>query len=387
MLKTLHLQNFTVFADARLNFCAGLNVIVGQNGTGKTHLLKAAYLMNRAWPDLMYKRSALSQKRAEAYFEERLLGLFQPVKLDHLVRRGSVGETRLAAEVEAFIPTLRLSTAAEDKANAAQLAQFPFGSMTESLRWEISLKRTQEVALVATNVELETTRIPDSAAVNAVVPKSLFIPSKEIVSLYEGLIALLDRYEIKLDATYGDLARSMNGPELSAVPVLATGVLAELEEALGGKLVLDAGRLSFVEQDGSQTEGPLMADGLIKLAALLFLIRRGAIAEQGETLFWDEPEANLSPAYIRCVASALVWLAHAGIQVMVATHSLFFLRELEILAMEPRFSGVAKRYFSLGATPDGVEVSAGNDISEIDPLIVLDEDLAQSDRYFAVVEA
>jgi hypothetical protein len=29
-------------------------------------------------------------------------------------------------------------------------------------------------------------------------------------------------------------------------------------------------------------------------------------------------------------------------------------------------------------------MSAGNDISEVDPLIVLDEDLAQSDRYFAV---
>lgn len=386
MLKTLYLENFTVFADVNLKFCAGLNVLVGQNGTGKTHLLKAAYLMNRAWPDLMYKRSALNKKRAEAYFEERLLGLFQPVRLDNLVRRGSVGAARLVAEVEAFIPTLRFTTAAEEAANAAQLAQFPFGSMTESLRWDVSLKHTQEVALLATNAQLEAGQIPDSAAVNAVVPKSLFIPSKEIVSLYEGLIALLDRYEIKLDATYGDLARSMNSPELSSVPALAAGVLAELEEALSGKLVLDSGRLSFVAEDGSQTEGPLMAEGFRKLATLLFLIRRGAIAEQGETLFWDEPEANLNPMYIRWVATALVWLAHAGIQVVVATHSLFFLRELEILVMDARFLGVTKRYFALAATAEGVVVSAGNDIVEVDPLILLDEDMAQTDRYFSMAE-
>lgn len=384
MLKTLHLKNFSAFADARLEFCSGLNVIVGQNGTGKTQLLKAAYLMNRAWPDLMFKRSPLNKKRADAYFDERLLGLFQPVRLDHLIRRGCADEARLSAEVEAFIPTLRITTATEDQMNAAQLAQFPFGSMTENLRWSISLKRSQEVSLDDTNAKLAASVIPDSAAVNAYVPKSIFIPSKEIVSLYEGLIALLDRYEIKLDATYGDLARSMNGPELSSVPVLATGVLAELEAELGGKLVLDSGRLGFLANDGSQTEGPLMAEGFRKLATLIFLIRRGLIAERGETLFWDEPEANLNPAYIRWVANALVALAQMGVQVIIATHSLFLLRELEILTMDARFSSVSKKYFALADGAEGVEISAGCDIADINPLVLLDENLHQSDRYLAL---
>ncbi|MDP2784437.1 MAG: AAA family ATPase [Sulfurimicrobium sp.] len=386
MLKTLYLKNFTVFADARLEFCSGLNVIVGQNGTGKTQLLKAAYLMNRTWPDLMYKPLALNKNRAEAYFEKRLQGLFQPVKLDNLIRRGKADEAQLTAEVEAFIPTLRITTAAEDQANAAQFAQFPFGSVTESLHWSISLKRTQEVSLLNTNAELTASRIPDSAAVNACVPKSLFIPSKEIVSLYEGLIALLDRYEIKLDATYGDLARSMSGPELSSVPALATGVLGELEDELGGKLVLDGGRLSFVAKDGSQTEGPLMAEGFRKLTTLLLLIRRGVISEKGETLFWDEPEANLNPAYIRWAANALVALAHMGIQVIVATHSLFLLRELEILTMDSRFSSVTRKYFALAGSDEGVVVSAGGDIADIEPLVLLDESLLQSDRYMEANE-
>ena len=43
MLNRLHVQNFTVFADATFEFSPGLNVIVGTNGTGKSHVLKLAY--------------------------------------------------------------------------------------------------------------------------------------------------------------------------------------------------------------------------------------------------------------------------------------------------------------------------------------------------------
>ena len=43
MLRALELRNFTVFADAQFTFGKHLNVIVGENGLGKTHILKAAY--------------------------------------------------------------------------------------------------------------------------------------------------------------------------------------------------------------------------------------------------------------------------------------------------------------------------------------------------------
>lgn len=385
MLKTLRLKNFTAFASADLSFCPGLNVIVGQNGTGKTHLLKAAYLLNRAWPDLMFKRSALNRKHAETYFEERLLGLYQPVRLENLIRRGSRGGCVIAGEVEAFIPTISILTEEE---RLLRLSQFPFGSMTETLHWELAIKPAKEISLVDTNARLDASLVPDTAAVNAYVPKSIFIPSKEIVSFYEGLSALLKRYEIKLDATYGDLADLMNGPELTEVPLLASGLLRELENELGGRLRLESGRLVFVGVDGSQTEGPLMAEGLRKIAALIYLIRLGCITEKGETLFWDEPETNLNPAFIRRVAQVLVWLARSGLQVIVATHSLFLLREFEVLAREKRddLPPLASRYFALGLSKKGVSVSSGDSIDACDPLVLLDEDLAQSDRFMETLQ-
>jgi predicted ATP-dependent endonuclease of OLD family len=43
MLKQMTLNNLTVFSTADLKFGRNLNVIVGENGAGKTHLLKVIY--------------------------------------------------------------------------------------------------------------------------------------------------------------------------------------------------------------------------------------------------------------------------------------------------------------------------------------------------------
>ena len=43
MLKSMVLKKFTAFSDVELEFGNALNVIVGENGYGKSHILKAAY--------------------------------------------------------------------------------------------------------------------------------------------------------------------------------------------------------------------------------------------------------------------------------------------------------------------------------------------------------
>jgi hypothetical protein len=382
MLKTLTLKNFTAFADAEFEFCPGLNVVVGQNGTGKTKLLKAAYLLIRAWPDLMRNPRPLTRKRAEEYFSQRVMDLFQPITLANLIRQGSPGPCRIAGEVTGILPTVSGLPAAEQE---ELLAQFPFGCLTEPLHWDLAIQSEQDVTLTATNVKLDAAIIPDTAAINTNVQKSLFLPTKEIVSMFEGLIALFERYEIKLDATYRDLAVAMNGPALSQPPRLLVGVLKELEKQLGGRLELNKGRLIFIGHDGSRTEGPLMAEGFAKLATLLFLFHRGIISEKGETLFWDEPESNLNPTYIRMAVSALVSLAKDGLQVVIATHNLFLLREIEVLCRQSEYRDVSQCYFALSPGKNGIVVSQGKTIEEIDPLPLLDEDLAQSDRFMETI--
>ena len=42
-IKSLNIENFTLFGKNKLNFSKGLNIIIGENDTGKSHLLRLLY--------------------------------------------------------------------------------------------------------------------------------------------------------------------------------------------------------------------------------------------------------------------------------------------------------------------------------------------------------
>ena len=130
---------------------------------------------------------------------------------------------------------------------------------------------------------------------------------------------------------------------------------------------------------GGLMEMPLVAEGSRKLAMLARLIATGSLLDK-DCLFWDEPESNLNPRLIREVAKVILRICDAGVQVFVATHSLFLLREFEIL-LEHDFKGIDQRYFALRRGDDGVEVSQASEFGGVDPLVLRDEDLSQSDRF------
>jgi len=113
------------------------------------------------------------------------------------------------------------------------------------------------------------------------------------------------------------------------------------------------------------------------------LIATGALLDKGY-LFWDEPEANLNPVLIKQVAKSILELCDSGIQVFIATHSLFLLRELEILLSDSRYKKVKARFFGLHDTDVGVKIEQGVSVDDIGDISALDEQLAQSDRFLAM---
>ncbi len=373
MLKTLHIRQFTVFQDARFEFSDGLNVIVGDNGTGKTHVLKLGYLFCRIWTDLTAKRLRVNAQRAESYLDERLAGLFRVSELGGLVRNAHKSGARLVAEVGGHIPTVQIRMASDP----------PFKSpgLQENMQWDIQIQRTKDAAGTLT-AKIVADVVPDNAAVNAFMPQQIFIPSKEIVSLFKGLIGLFDKYrEFPLDETYLDLAKAMSTLELRVASPLFSKVMLRIQTLLGGDLKLDNAELVFEHADGSRLESQLMAEGHRKLAMLIYLLRYGVI-ERGSTIFWDEPEANLNPSAVKLLAEALFELTGLGVQVILATHSLFLLREFEILQMKTNAPDDPKpKYFGLDMQRGQVVVSQGDAIADIEPLVLLDENLQQSDRY------
>ena len=123
----------------------------------------------------------------------------------------------------------------------------------------------------------------------------------------------------------------------------------------------------------------LVAEGWRKLAMLVRLISTGSLLDKG-CLFWDKPETNLNPRLIREVAKAILGICQAGVQVFVATHSLFLLREFEILN-GGEFPELGQRYFALRRDHDGVDIAQGEEVGDVEPLLSLDEELGQSDRF------
>lgn len=127
----------------------------------------------------------------------------------------------------------------------------------------------------------------------------------------------------------------------------------------------------------------LLAEGLRKIATLAYLIANDSIV--GNILFWDEPESNLNPKLMRQLAEILVLLAQQNTQIFIATHSLFLLREFELL-LKTRYSDVSSRYFGLTRQDNGsVTVSAGDEIDQLDSITALDAEIQQSEDYYRLL--
>lgn len=344
MLKSLRITDFTAFKNADLKFANGLNVIVGANGTGKTHLLKLPYSIMAMSADEGKRRGEPPTKsHFQTKVAEKLFSVFRPEdRLGRLVRRQ---RGRNSCEVKMRFERPKISL------------DFRFSSLAKS---EVVIENTP-------------------SAWHDKPP--VFIPTRELLTIYPGFVPLYETRHLEFDETWRDTCLLLGAPTLKgAREATVAELISPLESQLGGHVVLDRnGRFYFRPIKASNMEMTLVAEGWRKICMLVRLISTGSLLDKG-TLFWDEPEANLNPSLIRDVAKVILGICGAGVQVVVATHSLFLLREFEIL-LEHEFKTVDRRYFALSRSENGVGVSEARDVESVDPLLLLDEELHQSDRF------
>ena len=89
MLQSLDITNLTVFVEAHLRFSPQLNVIVGENGSGKSHVLKVAYAVLAASVEEGRKPTASSPTKTllQTRVAEKLVAVLRPESLGRLARR------------------------------------------------------------------------------------------------------------------------------------------------------------------------------------------------------------------------------------------------------------------------------------------------------------
>lgn len=331
MISRLELKNFTVFSEANLEFSPQLNVIVGENGTGKTHLLKVMYA---------FLSVGFSSQRSHSVIfpslQEEFENVFRADGLWSLAKAGSSGSSDSQAKLS-------------------------FG---------------KKGSYITTNFITGNSAV-DLAEVEIFRP--VYLPSRELLSIYPNFVSVYETTSLEFDETWRDTCVLLGAPLKKNLENGEIGrMFPILEDIIGGKLINQDGRF-YVRAKGILIEAPLLAEGHRKLAMLAQLIANGSI-HKGSVLFWDEPEANLNAKLVRQVARLILVLAREGVQVFIATHSLFLLKEIEILGVMEE-GQVKTRYFGLHPSPDGVQVMQGDSGDDIGDITALEEELKQTDRF------
>jgi AAA15 family ATPase/GTPase len=347
MLRQLNVKNLTVFQEASFQFSKKLNLIIGENGTGKSHVLKAGYSTVNVCANSGAEKSGSDAEAPTKTFlqralAEKLVGVFKPDQLGRLTRR-KPGRER--CEIKAVF-------------SSESFLGFSFNSSSK-----------KEVVV-------------DHANTSWLEKLPVFIPTRELLTVAPGFVSLYETTHLPFEETYRDTCLLLGAP-LAKGPreTKIKELLVPIEEAMGGKVEVDsAGRFYLKESTGNKIEMHLVAEGLRKLAMLARLIATGQLVDTGY-LFWDEPEANLNPKVIKTLAKTILDLGNSGIQVFVATHSLFLMREIDILLSHEEYKETKPRFFGLHPSENGVSVLQGDSVDDVGEITSLQEDMHQSDRF------
>ncbi len=283
-LTRVKLERFTAFKELDLEFSPGINVFVGDNGAGKTHLLKVCY-------------AACDVSKTRTSFADKLIDLFLPSDrvLGRLVYRQK-GSFEGVAEV--FRDKTRLKIA-----------------FSNHVKRSASAKTTGENLWSSSPIE------------------TVYIPVKEMLANAPGFLSLYAQRETHFEAVYADILQRaylplLRGPMGSERERLFT----ILKKVIEGQVTLRNEEF-FLRSKQGNIEFPLLAEGIRKLGLLWILIRNGVL-QQGSVLFWDEPETNLNPSRFGVLMEIMLELQRMGVQIFLATHDYVILKELDLRQKE-----------------------------------------------------
>ena len=374
MIQELELSNYTVFKKTHFRFGANLNVIVGDNGTGKTHLLKILFAISNIMRELQ-------KKDGNQFTNECLSSSFEKLKSFFSV-----------FNVSDFGDLLNWDVVSRDKKVTSTFGEL---SNPESLK-QLFLKSIEASLLMRTSYNndsydylakfaIDRARFTNVAKnkvkpypLNA-LPKCVFFPCRELLSIFPHYLALRREYVLPYDSTYDDTIGKLGLPRKNGTSMVLKSIMSSLEEAMNGTIFLQNEKFYYHGKDmpaGLNWEIDMIAEGWRKLGMLLQLIQDGSLRE-GTVLLWDEPEANLNPMLVQLIANIIVELSKQDIQVFITTHSLFLVNELEIILAKRKITdGV--RFFNLR---NGKAPQQGDSFSALKNTLLLDEAMKQSDRY------
>jgi AAA15 family ATPase/GTPase len=296
-------------ADLSIKDIAGINVIIGKNDTGKTGLLKLLYSSIKSLEvySLKKKVNDVSFKKEIA---DKLFDVFMPRKngLGDLVQKGS--KEKMDVNI----------TIIGNNGKYKQQIYFSFGDRTE-----------KTIASCIDDVEPITENL-----INA-----LFVPAKEVLTAFNDIRNIRENfYGIGFDDTYLDLIKALSLETTKGrVASELSSVNKSLEDLFDGKIEQTGqNEQPFIFKKGNQQFAMQQtSEGIKKIGILTTLITNRQLGK-GTVLFMDEPETALHPEAIRQMVEMLVAMSKAGVQIFIASHSYFVIKQLTNCAKKEKIN-------------------------------------------------
>jgi len=317
MITKVRFKKFTAFEKLEIYCSPGINIFIGKNGTGKTHILKAVYV-------------ACEITKSKRSFTEKIRKVFLPSngEIGRLVKRSSASTT-------GFVELYRCLPEDEEETKVRI-------SITKAFK----KTKTSGSPKVWRDTELN----------------SVYIPVKEMLSNAPGFRSLYNMREIHFEEVFYDildwafldptLKLDKNMSKLSNI----------IQKKMGGKIIRKNEEF-FLRNKHGEMEFTLLAEGIRKLGLLWLLIQNGAFSKNS-ILFWDEPEANLNPKLVKTLVEIILELQRMGVQVFLATHSYITLKEFDLqmkkddkVIFHSLYRDEERKEIAVKSTPNYLEIS------------------------------
>lgn len=286
MLSKIKFERFTAFEQLEVSFSRGINVFLGENGTGKTHLMKAAY-------------AACAITKNKASFSEKVNNIFLPAgrQIGRLVKRST-------GSVKGSVWVFRALSDGSEISLGLSLSNHSIEPASQHIRGN-------QKSWLETRME------------------TAYIPVKDMMANAPGFPSLYDAREVHFEEIYVDILRKAYMPLLKGPPdKQRRKIIEKLQEAMEGKVVVKNDEF-YLHNEHGKLEFTLLAEGFRKMGLLWVLIQNGTLLN-GSVLFWDEPEANLNPKLIGAIVEILLELQRFGVQIFLSTHNYEVLKEFDL---------------------------------------------------------
>lgn len=311
-ISKLKLNNFMVFNKLDIDLNTKINIVIGENGLGKTNLLKAIYTS--------IELKSTNYKNMERFF--------------------SVNTSFLD-----FI---------KNEAQTSSIDVRDFYNNSKNKWMDSTGAELREIVFSINGPEEEQ---------NAV-----YIPVTEMLSHAKGLVAFNQKYDLPFDQTQIDILINAELPEIRELPEWQNELLLEIAKQINGTVEYINDTFYVRKNDGRMVEFSLEAEGFRKLGLLWKLIKNGRFCEKNPILLWDEPEANINPELLPVLVNILLKMADNGIQIFLATHSYNLVKNFEVLRSD--IEDVT--FYNLYRDGDSVECSNSHQGKKSHPKFVLD---------------